>query len=352
MPVRAYVSRDSAGRPWPPDHSHEATAAIELIKRLWLAFHHDSVMYCVVANLHHPSADLVVITETGFGVVELKHYSGRISGTSNNLWYAGTQLIKAGANTRNPHEQVQSYAQEIRSNMSRRLASWWGSFHRALWQDFQIQTAVCFTNPNAVLDDRTRELERREQQRRKPWESFGIITPETFTVWVAGLKFAVNRGYKNRWEPFRLEPTQIVELATRILGGTEWTEALQVMPTGRPYGYLTLIEEGKSIASYNLMAEEINLGRDKANAIVLPDRYSSVSRRHARILRVLNDVFLEDTGSSKGTYVDGVRISGQQWLHDGQHITLGGPKSGGKVCLLEFSHHSRTTPATYVTDSE
>src|SRR5215211_9394584 len=102
MPVRTYVSRDSAGNPWPPDNGHETIVAIELVKSMWSAFNHELATYCVMANLHHPNADLVVFTQTGIGVVELKHYPGRIQEGASGTWHAGTIPIKAGKYV-NPH---------------------------------------------------------------------------------------------------------------------------------------------------------------------------------------------------------------------------------------------------------
>ena len=79
MPVVAYVARDPAGNPWPPVHEHEAAAAIGMIQRLHESLNHERSLYVVLANLQAPSADLVVLTELGLGVVELKHYSGALS---------------------------------------------------------------------------------------------------------------------------------------------------------------------------------------------------------------------------------------------------------------------------------
>jgi hypothetical protein len=117
MPVKVYVSRDSQGQPWSPDHEHEARSVIEIVKKLWLAFNSQKQLYAVAANLHRPSADLVILSERGIGIVELKHYYGRIS-RQGSTWYAGKTRIKAGSESkgyRNPHEQVQDYAAEIRS---------------------------------------------------------------------------------------------------------------------------------------------------------------------------------------------------------------------------------------------
>ncbi|HSH83348.1 MAG TPA: hypothetical protein VLA19_32855 [Herpetosiphonaceae bacterium] len=101
MAVEAYVTRDPSGKPWPPVHEHEATGAIGLIQRLYEAFNHDPARYAVFANLHTPSADLVVLSELGLGVVELKHVGGRL-GVAGDTWVAGGQAIKAGTGANTP----------------------------------------------------------------------------------------------------------------------------------------------------------------------------------------------------------------------------------------------------------
>lgn len=350
MPVFAYVSSDSAGRPWPPDNSHETISAIELIKSLWAAFNHEPATYCVVSNLHHPNADLVILTETGIGVVELKHYAGRIREGAQGDWFAGAIPIKAGRYP-SPHLQVQAYGIEVRRLITPRLSAWWNSPPEQRWRDYKTQTAVCFTNRDAVLDGAGRELERRTQQRhRQIWEEFLFLTPALLPAWVAALKFGVDQGRAHSFEPYRLTAAQVLELATTVLGGTPWTEISKVMPTGRPYAYLTMSENGIPIHTYDLIHEEHLIGRE-AEDLRIPERFERVSRKHARISRILNDVYIEDSGSSKGTFINGTRVTAQQRLLPNQQITLGGATAGEKVCQLTFARSPLAAAATYITDS-
>lgn len=350
MPVFAYVSLDSAGRPWPPDNSHETLSAIELIKSLWVAFNHEPATYCVVSNLHRPSADLVILTETGIGVVELKHYPGRIREGSSGNWYAGTIPIKSGRYP-NAHLQVQAYAAEVRRLIMPRLTSWWHSPPEQRWREYKTQTTVCFTNRDVVLDNTSRDLERREQWNRESWEGFMFLTPALLPAWVAALKFGVDQGHTHRFEPYRLTAPQVIELSTTVLRSTPWTEISKIMPTGRPYAYLTIIENGIPVHTYDLVNEEYCVGRE-AEDLHIPERFERVSRKHARISRILNDVYIEDIGSSKGTFVNGTQVTSQQPLLPNQQITLGGADAGEKVCLLTFSRNPIiAAAATYITDS-
>ena len=232
-----------------------------------------------------------------------------------------------------------------------RLSSWWNSPPEQRWRDYKTQTAVCFTNRDAELDGAGRELERRTQQRnRQIWEEFLFLTPALLPAWVAALKFGVDQGRAHSFEPYRLTASQVLELATTVLSGTPWTQISKVMPTGRPYAYLTMSENGLPIHTYDLVNEEHLIGRE-AEDLRIPERFERVSRKHARISRILNDVYIEDSGSSKRTFVNGTRVTAQQRLLPNQQITLGGATAGEKVCQLTFSHSPLAAAATYITDS-
>ena len=71
---------------------------------------------------------------------------------------------------------------------------------------------------------------------------------------------------------------------------------------------------------YRLSAEEVTIGRDPSNSIVLPDR--RVSRTHVRILPQEKDYLIEDLGSTNGTIVNNSRIN-KQLLKLGDEIKLG-----------------------------
>jgi len=67
--------------------------------------------------------------------------------------------------------------------------------------------------------------------------------------------------------------------------------------------------------------EETTLGRDLANDISISD--PEVSRRHARFLMRDDNVFVEDLGSTNGTFLNGERIASPQQLRKGDVITFG-----------------------------
>jgi putative peptide zinc metalloprotease protein len=68
------------------------------------------------------------------------------------------------------------------------------------------------------------------------------------------------------------------------------------------------------------LVAEVTLGRAPGSTVVLGD--PTVSRVHARI-STGNGVVIEDAGSSHGTWLDGVRVTGPMPLRDGAQIRLG-----------------------------
>jgi hypothetical protein len=70
-----------------------------------------------------------------------------------------------------------------------------------------------------------------------------------------------------------------------------------------------------------LTGETTVLGREAINDIVLQDL--EVSRRHAQITFQGGRYFIEDLGSTNGTFINNQRISVPTWLNDGDLIEMG-----------------------------
>ena len=72
---------------------------------------------------------------------------------------------------------------------------------------------------------------------------------------------------------------------------------------------------------YELQKEEMTIGRDVNNDVVIND--AEVSRKHARLILHSGGYVLEDLGSTNGTFVSGERLVGPHTLRPGEMITLG-----------------------------
>lgn len=73
-------------------------------------------------------------------------------------------------------------------------------------------------------------------------------------------------------------------------------------------------------SSYYLDKAEVSIGRDQSNDITVLD--SEISRRHARFIVKTDGVYIEDLGSTNGTFLNGVRLSAPKLLANGDLITL------------------------------
>jgi len=351
MTVKPYVSHDREGHPLPPENSQEAWACIDIVKRLWLAFSGSPDLYVVIANFRNPlpNADLVIISELGIGVVELKHSHGKIT-RRDDVWYAGKYPIgvrEDGTPRSNPFEQVRAYARELRGRLvsppAQQAIRQWLPGQSADWQKVHLQTAVCFTHPDVNIRPIQADLQQRPLHDRELGE-FSVLTPLDMPSWAAGLRFGVQQGREQDFEPYRLTADHMQKIAVLLMKAVAWDEIVGLMPTGHPYGYLSLIENGKRVQVYGLDREEMIIGRNpNLCTLPLPQPYTQVSREHASVFRSGKDIFIADRDSANGTYVNGRPVQKRTRLKEGDSITLGGPAATEKICHLQFSYQLQTS---------
>lgn len=92
-------------------------------------------------------------------------------------------------------------------------------------------------------------------------------------------------------------------------------------------------------SSFYLEKPEVTLGRDLATDIPVPDQ--EISRRHARFVTRPDGVYIEDLGSTNGTFLNGVRISSPQRLNNGDLITL------AEATVMSFEWPDQAKTPTY-----
>jgi pSer/pThr/pTyr-binding forkhead associated (FHA) protein len=74
-------------------------------------------------------------------------------------------------------------------------------------------------------------------------------------------------------------------------------------------------------AAFTLEGDQIDVGRDSTNEIVIND--AEISRRHARLTFQGGKYVLEDLGSTNGTFVNGQRLAGPRVLKTGEVVSFG-----------------------------
>ncbi len=87
--------------------------------------------------------------------------------------------------------------------------------------------------------------------------------------------------------------------------------------------------------TFMLDQDVLVIGRDPHNNIVIND--PQVSRQHARVMRQGDLMVVEDAGSTNGTFVNGMRLTGPHALANGDVIGL------GDVVTLTYYGASPTT---------
>ena len=95
-----------------------------------------------------------------------------------------------------------------------------------------------------------------------------------------------------------------------------------VMPSSP--GYWIVIRRGPKLNEmHRLDKDVVTLGRDVANDIAIIYNDPEVSRYHLRLLKRGDAYALEDLGSTNGTQINGVQITGVKQLKNGDTILLG-----------------------------
>ena len=84
---------------------------------------------------------------------------------------------------------------------------------------------------------------------------------------------------------------------------------------------LSIQDSAGEVVLVPLQHDRISVGREEGNVIRLTDQ--NVSRRHARLVRVGGQYFIEDFSSDLGTTVNGVRITERTALHGGDSVVIG-----------------------------
>lgn len=105
-----------------------------------------------------------------------------------------------------------------------------------------------------------------------------------------------------------------------LLGQEDGQAPIDLRSGVRPRLVVVAAKEYETGSSFDLLGGLL-LGRDKPAEVIIDDVFASA--RHARISARGPYNYLEDLGSTNGTYLNGARIDGQARLSPGDKITIG-----------------------------
>lgn len=354
MTVQIFICCDEEDKISEYTYSHELVAVRNIARYMWERFNHLEKIYSLVANTQKIgsgekiSADLVIISELGMGVVELKDYFGVITcNDPSGKWFAGPQPIKGSKKVNidgynNPYEQVINYSKKIQNRIIEESDKKWIPVIEDRLRRIKIDSAVCFTNPGALLSGCKEAVQLYYRKVIPDGLSFTVLTPGEISGWSSQLRFEIPTTRSESYQPVKLTPLEIERISRELFGAVYWEEISDQMVSPRePFGYLHLIVRGTAVQTFRLEHDETIIGRHSESCnIVVSERYHRTSRVHAKVVRVGGHVFLEDAHSTYGTYLDGRNISERVRLSGpSQEITLGYPRPRSDVCHLRFSVH-------------
>lgn len=106
-----------------------------------------------------------------------------------------------------------------------------------------------------------------------------------------------NKAYDRSSSDKGPEPGTTAQLSTKKL-----IAEIQI----KQQAFLEIISSSKDNKLFELGEGEVTIGRSPACRLRLPSK--NVSRKHARIFFRNDEYYIEDLGSTNGTYVNGIRV--------------------------------------------
>ena len=134
-------------------------------------------------------------------------------------------------------------------------------------------------------------------------------------VFLALLYFFIYRAIRSVTADLRARPA-----GGGASGRTE-TGARASAKTRAPRSVVVLNERGGKAQTHSLNGDQLQIGRAEACQVQLDDTY--VSQFHARIYRRDGSWFVEDLGSTNGTYLNQRRLTAPAEVRAGDRIRIG-----------------------------
>lgn len=357
MPLDIFIGKDKWNTPVEFHTSREFLASKEICAKLWDYYNNHSDYAVIIVNSQglynepHIEPDMIIITQYGLGILEIKDKAGslRIEQEGNRLkWYTDLSEIPIQTkNGLNPQEQVQSYASIIRGALLDLEKKWLPKYSQPI-EAYKFDTGVYFSHPfsdlsvirTQLLDyyprDRILRIKFNKMRYQKKWEHFAVLEFDDILDWVLQMRFQIRKGRKDGFVTYKLSQSEIQKLSNQFFNVVPWESMLKLLKEGiPPYGYLELGSESLSV---RLTRQIMTIGRSRDCQVKIPniEKYKKrVHGVHARIIYIDDEIFVDNIGVN-GTYVNGEKISKPEKIENGQIFTLGGRKEEEGICELRY----------------
>ena len=100
-----------------------------------------------------------------------------------------------------------------------------------------------------------------------------------------------------------------------------WSGAVRGAGNGKAVGRLRVIEPAETKGQTYDLGEELTVGRAGGCQITLDDTY--VSQLHARVFRREGQLYVEDLGSTNGTYLNRKKVTAPIAIRKGDRLQIG-----------------------------
>jgi len=155
-----------------------------------------------------------------------------------------------------------------------------------------------------------------------PLASAGVET----TLLVLKLAFLVLL-YLFIWRVIRAAARDVGASRESMILSPQQAQSMGLTPqqaTVRPRGHLVVVASSalRPGDAYEVDSVAVTVGRGANNDLPLPDD-EFASARHARIEPRRDGVYVEDVGSTNGTFVNGIRLARERRLADGDIVRVG-----------------------------
>lgn len=120
---------------------------------------------------------------------------------------------------------------------------------------------------------------------------------------------------------FFLRVLQAVWVEVRPPRAAKAPRAPRRRPAGAKIRRVIVVAPEEHLGRSHVLADEVNIGRAAGCEITIDDTYAS--QMHARIFRRDDGVFVEDLGSTNGSYVNREKVNRPTVINPGDQLQIG-----------------------------